>query len=84
MGGLFVGGSTEHKLGTMMQWGALAKDVGCWLHVGRVNSAKRIEYCGIAGAQSFDGTGATKYGWVKLELYERARKAAVRQKGLFT
>jgi len=82
--GLFVGGSDEHKLGTLRQWGALASSVGCWLHVGRVNSARRIEYCGIAGADSFDGSGAARFGPIKLELYERARRAASVQTSLFS
>lgn len=59
--GLFVGGSTEWKLRTMRQWGSLARDVGCYLHVGRVNSKKRIALCAEAGAHSFDGTSATRF-----------------------
>lgn len=59
--GIFVGGTTEWKLATMRQWGELAKDVNCYLHIGRVNSAKRIQLCQDAGADSFDGTSASVY-----------------------
>jgi hypothetical protein len=33
----------------------------CWLHVGRVNTARRISICAAASATSFDGTSATKF-----------------------
>lgn len=54
--GLFVGGSTEWKLDTLRSWGGLAKRRRCWLHVARVNSARRIRLCQDAGVDSFDGT----------------------------
>ena len=59
--GIFVGGSTEWKLDTMCKWGELAKQVGCYLHIGRVNTCRRIRLCKKAGADSFDGTSATKF-----------------------
>ncbi len=59
--GIFVGGSTRFKLGTMAQWGKLADERSCWLHIGRVNSARRIQLCAAAGARSFDGTSASRY-----------------------
>lgn len=59
--GIFVGGSTEWKLSTMRAWGALAREVGCYLHVGRVNTRRRIALCHEAGAHSFDGTSATRF-----------------------
>jgi hypothetical protein len=71
--GLFLGGTTEWKLSTMAQWGEVAKRNQCWYHVGRVNTAKRIDMCGAAGANSFDGSSATRY--VKtLELLDRTRR----------
>lgn len=60
--GIFVGGSTEWKLATMRDWGALGRKAGCWTHVGRVNSRRRIALCAEAGAQSFDGTSVTRFG----------------------
>ena len=59
--GVFVGGSTEWKLRTMAAWGALARERGAWCHVARVNSARRIRLCRLAGADSFDGTSASRY-----------------------
>lgn len=61
--GIFVGGSTAWKIGTAEAWGALGREVGCWVHVGRVNTAKRIRLCARAGAHSFDGTSTTR--WAK-------------------
>lgn len=59
--GLFVGGDTEWKLATVNQWGQLARRRNCYLHVGRVNSAKRIALCAAAGAHSVDGTSASRF-----------------------
>lgn len=60
--GLFVGGSTDWKERTATEiWGPLAASSDCWLHVGRVNSARRISICAEAGATSIDGTSVTKF-----------------------
>lgn len=56
--GIFVGGSTEWKLGTLPRWGEVSRETGCHLHVGRVNSQTRIAFCEGEGAHSFDGTCA--------------------------
>jgi len=84
--GLFVGGAPgnedtryegepEWKELTLPVWGDLAREAGCWLHVGRVNTARRIHLC-LPWAHSFDGTSASKY--VKnIGLLDRARKARV-------
>jgi len=54
---LFVGGSTEWKLGNdayrLME---IAKEKGKWVHVGRVNSRRRYEGMAARGADSMDGT----------------------------
>ena len=54
--GIFLGGSTDWKLSTMRQWGQVAREIGCWFHVGRVNSRRRIYQCSLCGAHSFDGS----------------------------
>lgn len=59
--GIFVGGSTAWKLATLRQWGALAREVGAWCHVGRVNTRRRISACAEAGAHSFDGTSVSRF-----------------------
>lgn len=54
---LFVGGSTEWKLSEeaaqLVSW---AKQRDKWVHVGRVNSLKRLRYSVSIGADSADGT----------------------------
>lgn len=59
--GLFLGGSTAWKLRTMALWGRLSREVGCYFHVARVNSRRRIHLCNDAGAHSFDGTSVTRF-----------------------
>ena len=71
--GIFLGGSTEFKVGTMIAWGQLAREVGCWFHVGRVNSASRILACRNAGAHSFDGSSPTRFAKT-LPLLDGARR----------
>jgi hypothetical protein len=71
--GIFVGGSTGWKLATLLLWGDLARSVGCHLHVGRVNTATRIRLCAAAGADSFDGTSASRFACT-LPLLDGARR----------
>lgn len=59
--GIFVGGSTEWKLATMEAWGRIAKARKAYLHIGRVNSVKRIALCISVNANSFDGTSASRF-----------------------
>ena len=70
--GIFVGGSTAWKEQTMGQWGALGRQVGCWVHVGRVNTARRLHRCALAGVTSFDGSSVSRYA-ATLPLLEHAR-----------
>tara|TARA_R100001594_G_scaffold94226_1_gene128407 strand:- start:1640 stop:2059 length:420 start_codon:yes stop_codon:yes gene_type:complete len=71
--GIFLGGSTDWKLNTMRDWGRAAQEAGCYFHVGRVNTMKRIHLCGLAGAHSFDGTSVTKFPST-INLLNNARK----------
>lgn len=59
--GFFLGGSTEYKLGTMDRWGDYCRERGVYYHVGRVNTARRIRACARAGADSCDGTSASRF-----------------------
>jgi len=59
--GVFVGGSTDWKLGAMRSFCALAARRGAWSHVGRVNSVRRINLCLSSRATSFDGTSVSRY-----------------------
>lgn len=76
MVGVFVGGDTDWKLRTKAFWRAFTHMLGALLHVGRVNSAKRIESCGKCEVDSFDGTSIVRFPKTLTEL-ERARYGAV-------
>jgi len=76
--GLFVGGTTAWKLETLGYWGGVADKVGCYLHVGRVNTQRRIARCHAAGAHSFDGTSVTRYAETLAELEPARRQGALR------
>ena len=51
---VFLGGSTDWKLGALARWGRAFPGR---LHVARVNTYKRLVLCYQAGAISCDGTG---------------------------
>lgn len=54
---LFIGGDTEWKLGPHARaLTAEAKRRGKWVHMGRVNSEKRLRYADAIGCDSADGT----------------------------
>jgi hypothetical protein len=59
--GIFLGGSTEWKLRRMEEWGAFCARRGCWYHVARVNTRCRIRLAHAAGANSFDGSSASRF-----------------------
>lgn len=57
---LFIGGSTEFKLGPIVrQYVREAKARGKWVHMGRVNSERRWKYADAIGCDSVDGTYLT-------------------------
>jgi hypothetical protein len=54
---LFIGGSTDWKLGpAVREIVAEAKRRGMYVHMGRVNSKKRFDYAESIGCDSVDGT----------------------------
>lgn len=54
---LFIGGTTDFKLSpTAMRLTAEARDRGLWVHMGRVNSLKRLRIAAEWGCNSADGT----------------------------
>jgi len=58
---LFIGGSTHWKLGRhARRLIADAKDRGKWVHVGRVNTLRRMWLFSSIGVDSFDGTAFSK------------------------
>ena len=59
---LFIGGSTEYKLGKHARWLAnKARGNGLLVHMGRVNSMRRLDYAIGIGCTSVDGTGPTRF-----------------------
>lgn len=73
--GIFLGGSTEWKLQRMADWGEFCAARGVHYHVARVNSIKRIYQAIAAGADSMDGSSASRYAVTlpKLDSASRAR-----------
>lgn len=71
--GIFVGGSTEWKESSLPLWGEVARARCAYLHVGRVNSARRIALCAAAGVNSFDGTSVTRFA-TTIDRLEAARQ----------
>ena len=64
---LFIGGSTDWKLGAATR--ALVREAkrrGLWVHMGRVNSLKRIAYTAEIGCDSIDGTGWMRWRNIRL------------------
>lgn len=58
---LFLGGDTAWKLGPQARaLTAEAKRRGKWVHMGRVNSARRLRYATAIGCDSADGTYLTR------------------------
>ena len=59
---LFIGGTTDWKLSqAAADLCAEAKTQAKWLHMGRVNSKKRLRYAYALHCDSVDGTGYSKY-----------------------
>lgn len=64
---LFIGGSTEFKLGAYARHCIKsAKDRGMWVHMGRVNSMSRLQYAREVGCDSVDGSGYSMFPDQKL------------------
>lgn len=68
----FVGGSTEWKLSqAAADMAREAKRRGLWVHMGRVNSVKRLEWALSIGCDSVDGTGLTRFSRSELPRVRR-------------
>lgn len=59
--GVFIGGDDTWKEASMEVWCPLARSRGSWCHVGRVNTLRRLRLCQMAGADSFDGSGPSRF-----------------------
>lgn len=68
---LFVGGGDEYKLGAeVRKIVAEANRRGTWVHMGRVNSYRRLRYAYEIGCDSVDGSG-----WARFKTAMRPRWA---------
>lgn len=69
---LFVGGSTAWKLGAAA-WDLAreAKRRGKWVHLGRVNSRRRLRHAWAMRADSTDGSSASMFGDTYIPKYLR-------------
>lgn len=72
--GLFIGGSTDWKLATLPMWVREAAPYRARVHVGRVNTVRRIHLCSFAGADSFDGSSASKWSCTVPKLTNASRQ----------
>jgi hypothetical protein len=62
----------------MLAWGRFCAEREVYYHVARVNTEKRVWLAAAAGADSIDGSSATRYA-VTLPMLDRA----MRQPDLF-
>lgn len=63
---IFMGGDNDFKLGsTAIDIIDEAKQKGLWVHIGRVNSKKRIRFAKSVNADSFDGSSYARFVEIK-------------------
>lgn len=68
---VFIGGSTDWKMSNHAACCIKAsKAIGKWCHVGRVNTPARFEHFEKLGADSIDGTGLSRYSWMRVRIYQ--------------
>lgn len=61
MRALFIGGDTEYKLRGSVPLIEEAKRRGLWVHVGRVNTLRRLDWAIARGADSVDGSAFSRF-----------------------
>lgn len=70
---IFIGGTTDWKLSkSAADVIKTAKAIGKWVHAGRVNTPGRFEYFEKLGADSIDGTGLSRFTWMRDRIYREA------------
>jgi hypothetical protein len=77
---LFVGGSTQWKLGPHAA--ALIREAnhrGKWVHVGRVNTLRRIRWFKALGVDSIDGSGFARFTRARLPMGTAALAAPTQE-----
>lgn len=72
IGAVFVGGDDDYKQGVDVALIVLAaRKIGRWVHVGRVNTVRRLRHAMALGADSVDGSGWAKFRDAMLPRYTR-------------
>lgn len=67
---IFIGGTTDWKVSQhAVQIIRCAQVMNKWVHVGRVNMPGRFEWCESLGVHSIDGTGLSRFGWMRERIY---------------
>jgi hypothetical protein len=75
---VFIGGSTTWKMSAEAAAVVKAgKALGKWVHFGRVNTPGRFEYAESLSCDSIDGTGLSRYTWMRQRIYEEQRSASL-------
>jgi hypothetical protein len=72
--GIFLGGSTAWKIDRMAEWGQFCAEYGVYYHVARVNSIARMSLAASCGADSVDGSSASRYAVTLPKLAYAARQ----------
>ena len=68
---IFIGGTTEWKLGPHAKAVIrAAQAIGKYVHVGRVNTPGRFEYFDSLGVDSIDGTGLSRYSHMREKIWK--------------
>jgi len=80
--GVFVGGDDQWKERTVHHWRRRTDEMGAYCHVGRVNTARRLDLCAFYEVDSIDGSGASRFS-VHAEKMERWRSEAEARRRLF-
>lgn len=81
---LFIGGSTRWKLSqASADLCQEAKRRGKWVHMGRVNSLRRLTVAYCRGCDSVDGTKVSRFGNTCLDRYCRHIRYLKREPHLF-
>lgn len=69
---IFIGGTTAFKLGDYVRYlVGQTKEMGKWIHMGRVNSFRRVRYAYEIGCDSIDGTKFSIEPDAQIERYTR-------------
>lgn len=72
---VFLGGSTAWKLGRVARdLAAYGQARGKWVHMGRVNSKRRLAYAARIGCDSVDGTSWSRWSRRYIPTFERTMR----------